>query len=238
MKVDEFKDQLQILKNTNESNKKTIFNMSNSKLTIKKLLNKIITNQELPSYLKELKTQKFFRENTNSRTWDFEQIFNDTFNNKEQKVGDTNKIGSTGKPFRQFDNLQALKQTLPTAALRRFSEIIAKHQIILPSALPAHIDHSTYSFDWNSSVLSGPFIDDHFLLIEQQQTDRPLFQIVWIPNNSECLFVYIFNPSDKSKRLYSVCIGTSQALLFDYTTDEYLYRYNVNSDGSLGNRTK
>ena len=90
MKVDEFKDQLQILKNTNESNKKTIFNMTNSILTIKKPLNKLITSSELQSQLKEMKNlknlqeglrqqylweqeiQKFQRENPNaSLPWDF-----------------------------------------------------------------------------------------------------------------------------------------------------------------------
>ena len=62
MKVDEFKDQLQILKNTNESNKKTIFNMSNSIVTMKKLFNKLMTSGELPYYLEEIKNPKNVQE--------------------------------------------------------------------------------------------------------------------------------------------------------------------------------
>ena len=131
-------------------------------------------------------------------------------------------------------------QTLPRPqALRTFSEWIAKHQIILSCALPAHIDHSTYSFDWNSAVFNGPFDNGYGdILIEQQQTDRPLFQIYWKPNDSEYLVVYFYNPSDKSEPLYSIDINASQAYLYDYTTSKALYHYNVNSDGSLGKRTK
>ena len=112
---------------------------------------------------------------------------------------------------------------------------MAKGLIILPCAIPAHIDHSTYSFDWNSAVFNGPFVNvNGYLFIEQQQTDRPLFQIIWDPDNSEYLDVYFYNPSDKSDELYYVVINASQAYLYDYTTCKDLYRYNVNSDGSLG----
>ena len=112
---------------------------------------------------------------------------------------------------------------------------MTKHQIFLPCALPAHIDHSTYSFDWNSAVFNGPFVDgDGDLFIEQQQTDRPLFKIMWNPDYSKCLQVFFFNPSDKSKLLYYVYITAYEAYLYDCTTFKRLYRYEVNSDGSLG----
>ena len=102
-------------------------------------------------------------------------------------------------------------------------------------ALPAHIDISTYSFDWNSAVFNGPFDDQNGrLFIEQQQTDRPLFRIDWDPNNSKYLEVSFLNPSDKREQLYSVYIAASQAFLYDHTTSKTLYDYNVNSDGSLG----
>ena len=112
MKVDEFKDQLQILKNTNESNKKTIFNMSNSILTMKKLFNKLITSSELPSYQKEMKnlknvqerlrqqylreqeSQKFYRENPNAPLpWNFEMLVTKAFNNRVQNEWDKSKLG-------------------------------------------------------------------------------------------------------------------------------------------------
>ena len=59
--------------------------------------------------------------------------------------------------------------TLPQPkAFKTFNEWIAKHQIILPSALPAHINHSTISFDWNSAVYNGPFVGrDNIPFIEQ-----------------------------------------------------------------------
>ena len=173
-----------------------------------------------------------------TRPWDFEQIVTKAFNNKGQKVGDKSQLWDGSDSFKQFDSLQALMQTLPRPqAFRTFFECIAKHPIFLPCALPAHIDLSTYSFDWNSAVFNGPFDNGNgVLLIEQQQTDRPLFMIVWDPNDSEYLTVNFFNPSDKSKQLYYVYINASEAWLDDETTGKTLYHYYVNSDGSLGSQ--
>ena len=125
--------------------------------------------------------------------------------------------------MKQFDSsLWALKSTLPTTLVKTFNEWIAKHQIILPSALPAHIDHSSYSFHWNSAAFSGPFIDGHRLSIEQQQTSRPLFKITWSLRVSKYLDVFFYNPSDKIKLLYYVSINASQAFMYDWITSKNL----------------
>ena len=79
--------------------------MYNGKLTMKKLLVQIIASQELPLYLEKLKKENFFRENPNSRPWDFEKIVTDAFNNKGQKVGDESQLWGGGNPFKQFDSL-------------------------------------------------------------------------------------------------------------------------------------
>ena len=177
MKVDEFKDQLQILKNTNESNKKTIFKMSKSILTMKKLFDKILNSKELPSYLEEKLIYTFNKQNPSAKSWYLEWILTQAFNNKSQKEGDKNKLGDSGYTFKQYESLQSLKLTLPKQAIKTFNEFVAKHQIILPLVLPAHYNHSTYSFDWNSIFLDGPFFNGISLLIEHNQNDKPMFQI-------------------------------------------------------------
>ena len=177
---------------------------------------------------------KAYKSGKKSRQFDILQMILSAYNNKDQKQGDENQLGYTGSSFKQFDSLQAMKETLPPSALRTFSEFIAKHQIISPSVLPAHIDHNTYSFDWNSDIFNGPFVYQEYLFIEQQQADRPLFLIIWNPNTSKFLEFTFYNPFDKSTPLYSVCIDGSSTYLYDHITSRQSYRYYVNSDGSLG----
>ena len=151
------------------------------------------------------------------------------------KEGNLNQLGSsTGRPFKQFESVQTLIQTVPKKPIKTLNEFKAKHDLILPSVLPENCDHSTYSFDWNSAVFNGPFVTGTELLLEQQQTDRPMFMIVWDSNNSENLRVYFFNPSRKGNCKYSVHITAAEAYLRDWTNRQNSYHYNLNSDGSLG----
>ena len=124
--------------------------------------------------------------------------------------------------------------TLPKQAIKTFNEFAAKHLIILPLLIPAHYNLSTYSFDWNSIVLDGPFFDGTSLLIEHYQNDKPMFKIKWKPNDSTYFEVLFYKPTDKSDHKYVIKISASRAWLYDYTTSKNLYDYNVNSDGSLG----
>ena len=179
--------------------------------------------------------QKFIQENPiSSKPWGFEEIVTKAFNNKTQIKGEKNKFGTPVGSYKPFDSLQTLVSTLPINLIKTFNECVARHQILLPSAYPANCDQSTYSFDWNSAVFNGPFFDGSELIIEQQQTDRPFMQIYWRPNESKKLRVIFFKPFDKYREVYRVYISAHEAYLFDCADHQYLFRYILNSDGSLG----
>ena len=69
-------------------------------------------------------------------------------------------------------------------------------------ALPAYYDYSTYYFDLNCAEFHGPFVKDNYLYVEYQDTDRPMFFILWKHDKSVLLVVDFYKPSDKSKVIY------------------------------------
>ena len=227
MKVDEFKDQLQILKNTNESNKKTIFNMSNSILTSKKLFNKILSSQELPLYLSDKMSRK---------PWNFKLIFFKMLDNKCLKQGDKNKLGDIQATYKEFQNLQALEQTFPQKIIKTFNEFIANHDIILPSVFPGNSGHRNYFFDWYSAFFNGTYLLDDYVIIEQQQTNKPLIKIFWKADMSPQLIFSFYHSSKLKYPEYSVYITKIHASLDEHKNNKFLIRYRVNQDGSLGEK--
>ena len=61
-----------------------------------------------------------------------------------------------------------------------------------------------------------------------------MFKIYFNSSNSSYVDIGFYNPSDIINCKYFVLLDSSEAYLFDYTISEYLYVYNINSDGSLG----
>ena len=126
-----------------------------------------------------------------SSYWDVEEMLRIAYYNKNQKEGDKNKFTGTGsytyKPFESFD---ALRTTFPSATiLKTLNLFLEKHNVFLPSVIPDDLDPDTYSLDIKSAVLHGPFIksDGEVMFLEQQQCDKPLFRIVWKPNDPDLL---------------------------------------------------
>jgi hypothetical protein len=81
--------------------------------------------------------------------------------------------------------------------------------------MPAHLDGDTYTIDVNSSDFHGPFTYSKNRSIVQQQTDKPLFNVEWSPNNSKYLEVIFYNSSDLSKEVYCIYIKSDKVYLKD-----------------------
>jgi hypothetical protein len=176
-----------------------------------------------------------------SSYWDVEEMLRIAYYNKYQKEGDENKFTETGSyTYKHFESFDALRATFASATiLKTLNLFLEKHNVFHPSVIPDDLDPDTYSLDIKSAVLHGPFIHNPFqyMSLEQQQCDKPLFVILWKPNNLNWLEVDFHKPSKFGRSEYCVAVNENFVFIKDKATKNYIIEYKVNSDGTLGERT-
>ena len=166
------------------------------------------------------------------RPWDIEQIVTKAFNNKSQVEGSISQLIGKDWCYKQFESLEALLLTIPKKKIKTFDEFVVRVQNTPVSEFPKPFNHSTYSLDWDSTILNGPFFNENKILVEQAETDRPQFIISW-KNDGSKLYVTFLKTYDQVDCQYTLEISDTLAVLLHNNTRATLAIIDVNSDGSL-----
>ena len=258
MKVDEFKDQLQILNTKLEKNKETIFKITKHGKKQKNLLKHILSYSKLPEYLKEMslieekikiirEDQLLAKEILDLETHSpFDSLQPTKFNinhflikayenknlSENTKATFEHRYMSFGS-YKRAHSIQALFSNLPKRPIYTLDQWLLKHPILLPQ-FPS-FDSFSSTIDLNKTSFQGPFVNmDNQMVIEQQKVSAPLFVIQWDPQNKYGLSLFFYKWNDRKNYIYSLLIRNSQIQLQENISQKVFIKYAVNQDGSLG----
>ena len=235
MKVDEFKDQLQILNTKLEKNKETIFKMTKHNLYLKNSFSKIMTCTQLPEYLAEIKIKL---DSLNKCSFNIMQILTLAYNNLDQSQFGKGKF-ITGQEFKykKFASLSTFMSTFPKKQIIALTQWLEKNEIFQHQIIPSNSflkNQQRYKLDLKNNTFYGPFACNQQVCIEQQSYDKPMFRIQWNQNDDLLLEIYFF--SNDYKVEYVLKIFLSEIYILNKRTRSCTHRYAVNTDGSLGRK--
>ena len=74
----------------------------------------------------------------------------------------SDKCLNNSSVFKKFNTEQELIETLPRDMIKLLNQFTEKHDIFLPSVIPAGYDHVDGIFDLGSCVFRGPFKGDNY----------------------------------------------------------------------------
>ena len=109
-----------------------------------------------------------------SRKFDVLRMIYGAYKNKDQKEGDRSIFNRSQHPYKPFDSLESLTDTLPKNLLKLLHVFIQRHGLILPNYIPSYCKRNNY-FIANEKQFLGPFgdLDDRDKLkVELIQNDN------------------------------------------------------------------
>ena len=160
--------------------------------------------------------------------------------NSDKKRFHEKILGTIGiSNYVNYDDLQELLDTLPTTAIETLNEFLQRHQVFQTEFFGGNNDPLGYIFDMKGASFDGPFVYyDGRLCIQQKNTDRPMFLITWNPANWANLQVIFYKIEfDKYyKEIWVLTVQKNLITLKDNSTNTTFHSYQVNLDGSLGDK--
>ena len=94
--------------------------------------------------------------------------------------------------------------TLPKDAIGILNKWLEKHPILLPKAVPSQNNNIDYSFSVNDTTFHGPYGDGDWLQVEQQESDKPRFIILWNQKHPGFLFIYFYSSISSLRSVYHI----------------------------------
>ena len=86
-----------------------------------------------------------------------------------------------------------------------------------------------------NALFHGPYSDNEFLSVEQQQEDKPQFNFSWVLKKEEDYVCIVFYESKCLKPQSFISVSANVLEFYDFNNQTFIYRneFELDSDGDL-----